>query len=70
MTAVKLEGDDISNGSSDGAWGEGILSTLTNLDGESGGNGARDEGKKRECVDHFERLYNEGMRRYELIAII
>jgi hypothetical protein len=32
MTAVEFESDNISNGGSDGAWGEGILSTLTNLD--------------------------------------
>lgn len=69
MTAVEFESDDISNGSSDGVWSEGILSTLTNLDSEGGGNGARGKGEKRECVDHLERLYREWMRKYEQIEI-
>jgi hypothetical protein len=67
VTAVEVEGDDVSNSSGDSAWGEGILSTLTNLDSEGGGNGARDKSKKRECVDHVERLYNERMRRNERV---
>lgn len=70
VTAVELEGDDVSNGSSDGAWREGILSTLADLDGERGCNGARDESKKRESVDHFECLYKDRMRRFELITIV
>lgn len=67
VKAVELEGDNISNGSSDGARAEGILSTLTDLDSEGSGNSARDQSEKGECVDHVERLYKEGLRRYELI---
>jgi hypothetical protein len=69
VTAAELESDDVTNGGGDGAWGEGILSTLTNLDSEGSGNGARDKSEERESVDHFERLYKERMRKNELIFI-
>jgi len=53
VTAVEVEGDNVSNGSSYSAWTEGVLSTLTDLDGEGSGSSARDKSEKGECVNHF-----------------